>query len=360
MSGTLKILILEDNADDAGLTLRALKNSGLKFEHRLADNKVDYIVALQAFQPDVILSDHSLPSFTSEEALPISKDICRESAFILVTGTVSEEFAVKIIKAGADDYVLKSSLTRLPSAIVNAHAKKTAELENEQHLKKLTEVNKELKTFIYRASHDLRGPLSSMKGLINVAKIETEPLQMTKLIGLMDSSAEKLDKIVVDLIETLGIRDRNVKNEELNLENIVRELLAPYHTLVAKGSLRISVDSDFSSSFSSDAAILKMVLKRVIDNAVRYHNYAVPGSYISIRLKTDSDGALISVVDNGTGIKEELQEKVFDMFYRANNDSEGSGLGLYLARIGTEKLGGRISLKSVEHIGTTVDINIPS
>ncbi|MCW3104109.1 MAG: hybrid sensor histidine kinase/response regulator [Bacteroidetes bacterium] len=360
MSRTLKILILEDNSGDAGLTLRALRSSGLQFEHRVADNKVDYIVALQTFQPDVILSDHSLPSFTSEEALPIAKDICKTSAFILVTGTVSEEFAVKIIKAGADDYVLKSSLTRLPSAILNAHAKRKAEMENEEHMKKLTAVNKELQTFIYRASHDLRGPLSSMKGLINVARIETEPLQMAKLISLMDSSAEKLDKIVVDLIETLGIRDRSVKREEVDLEAIVTELLASYQAVIKKGNLRISVETEFSTGFFSDGAILKMVLKRVIDNALRFHNYAVPGSYISIRLKTDSDGAFISIADNGTGIKEELQEKVFDMFYRANNESEGSGLGLYLARIGTEKLGGRISLKSIEHIGTTVEITIPS
>jgi len=360
MSRPLKILILEDNSGDAGLTLRALKTSGLHFEHRVSDNKVDYIVALQTFQPDVILSDHSLPSFTSEEALPIAKDICKSSAFILVTGTVSEEFAVKIIKAGADDYVLKSSLTRLPSAILNAYAKRRAEMENEQHMKKLTAVNKELQTFIYRASHDLRGPLSSMKGLINVARIETEPLQMAKLISLMDTSAEKLDKIVVDLIETLGIRDRSVKREEVDLEAIVTELLAYYQSAIKKGNLRISVETDFSASLYSDGAILKMVLKRVIDNALRFHNYAVPGSYISIRLKTDSDGALISIADNGTGIKEELQEKVFDMFYRANSDSEGSGLGLYLARIGTEKLGGRISLKSIEHIGTTVEISIPA
>jgi signal transduction histidine kinase len=356
----LKILILEDNPGDAGLTLRALKTSGLKFEHRLTDNRTDYIVALQAFKPDVILSDHSLPSFTSEEALPLARAMCKRSAFILVTGTVSEEFAVKILKAGADDYVLKSSLTRLSSAIVNAHAKKSVELENEQHMKKLTEVNNELKTFIYRASHDLRGPLSSMKGLINVAKIETKPLEMTKLIGLMDTSAEKLDRIVVDLIETLGIRDRKIRQDEVDLESMVNELLNAYHQLISAGSLRISVEKDLASTFSSDGSILKMILKRVIDNAVRFHNYAVPGSYITIRLKTNAAGAVISVADNGTGIKEELQEKVFDMFYRANSDSAGSGLGLYLAKIGTEKLGGHIILKSVEHLGTTVEISIPS
>jgi signal transduction histidine kinase len=360
MAGLLKILILEDNPSDAELTLRVLKKSELRFEYRLADNKVGYIVALQEFRPDVILSDHSLPSFTSEEALPIAKDICKNSAFILVTGTVSEEFAVNILKAGADDYLLKSSLMRLPSAIINTYAKKKAERERELHMQKLTEVNKELKTFIYRASHDLRGPLSSMKGLINVAKVETIPEQMTKLISLMDISAEKLDKIVIDLIETLGIRDMNIRKQEIDLKLIMEELLLPYKPLVDKGAIRFFIEEHQHSAFATDRNILVMVLKRIINNAVKFHNYAIPGGYVTIKIVTDSDGAFISIADNGNGIKEELQEKVFEMFYRANSDSDGSGLGLYLAKIGTEKLGGNISLKSMERVGTTVQLQIPA
>jgi len=355
----LKIVILEDNPTDAGLTLRAIKKSDLSFEHRIVDNRLAYIEALENFQPDVILSDHSLPSFTSEEALPLARSICKKSAFILVTGTVSEEFAVNILKAGADDYILKSSLMRLPSAIINAHFKKKAEYEREQHLQKLTQVNKELQTFIYRASHDLRGPLSSMKGLINVAKIEHEPAQMTQLIKLMDSSAEKLDKIVIDLIETLGIRDMNVKKQDLDLKLLVEEILAPYKQKI-HNNIKFIIEDDSREKFASDKGILSMVLKRIIDNAVKYHNYAVPGGYISVKLRTDENGASISIADNGHGIKEELLDRVFDMFFRANNDSDGSGLGLYLAKVGTEKLGGNISLHSMHRIGTTVQLQLPS
>jgi signal transduction histidine kinase len=355
----LKILILEDNPDDAGLALRVLKKSETDFDYRMAENKADYISALNEFQPDVILSDHSLPGITSEEALPIAKEICPQSVFILVTGTVSEEFAVKILKSGADDYILKSSLMRLPSAIMNAYMKKTTEKENEQHLIKLVEVNKELKTFIYRASHDLRAPLSSMRGLINVAKIEQDTVQMSKLINLMDHSAEKLDKIVIDLVETLGIRDRTLKKETLKLEEIAKELLVPYSSLERNGIIRFKIDCNCLSPVASDKAILEMVLKRIIDNAVKFHNYSVPGAHVIIKLVTSSEGAEISISDNGIGIKEELQGNVFDMFYRANNDTEGSGLGLYLAKIGVEKLGGRIMLKSIERLGTTIQINLP-
>jgi signal transduction histidine kinase len=358
MSGSLKILVLEDNPADAGLTLRALKMSELKYEYRLADNQTDYIKALEEFRPDVILSDHSLPSFTSEEALPIAREICKGSVFILVTGTVSEEFAVNIIKAGADDYILKSSLTRLPSAIINAYLKKRAEIESAKNYQKLMEVNNELKTFIYRASHDLRGPLSSMKGLINMAKVDSDPIQLSKLIGLMDTSADKLDIIVVNLVETLGIREMTVDKQVVGFTELIEEIVSPYKLSIDKKP-RFCIEDESGNNLITDRAILKMILKRIIDNAVKYNNYAVPGAYVTIKSKISGQAIEISVIDNGYGIKENLIPKVFDMFFRANNDSGGSGLGLYLAKIGTEKLGGTISIKSTERIGTTLQIMLP-
>ncbi|MCW3082710.1 MAG: hybrid sensor histidine kinase/response regulator [Bacteroidetes bacterium] len=359
MTNKLKILILEDNYADADLTIRALKKSDLLFEHRLVENKVDFVVALQEFHPDVILSDHSLPSFTSSEALPIAREICGSSVFILVTGTVSEEFAVDILKAGADDYVLKSSLTRLPSAITNAFLKKRAEYERENNWKKLLEANHELKTFIYRASHDIRGPLSSMKGLINVAKLEKGD-DLNSLIKMMDVSAEKLDKILIDLIETVGVRDRLVDRKEIDFKELINEILTEYQNYPRFDALRISIDIDDSVPFYSDQIILSMLLKRIVDNAIKFHNYSSNGSYVNIRIAANEGGVNIFVVDNGSGIKEELTDRVFEMFYRANSESDGSGLGLYLVKIGVEKLRGTISLKSSEQMGTTVHVFLPS
>lgn len=351
--------MLEDNPFDAELTVRALKKSDFSFEHRLVENRADYVAALTEFRPDVILSDHSLPSFTSAEALPIAKELCSSSVFILVTGTVSEEFAVDILKAGADDYVLKSSLTRLPSAITNAFLKKRAEKEREINWQRLLEVNNELKTFIYRASHDIRGPLSSMKGLINVAKMEMGN-ELSKLMLMMDSSADKLDKILVDLIETVGIRDRKVQTEPIDFKPLVTEILDSYRPQKRFHLLRVSTEIDAAVSLRTDKEILSMVLRRIIDNAIKFHNYSSEGSFVNIRIARNENGVDIFVADNGNGIREELTDRVFEMFYRANSESDGSGLGLYLVKIGVEKLGGAIVLKSSEQTGTTVHVFIPN
>ncbi len=120
MSPALKILHLEDIPSDAEMVARAVKKGGITGEIFLADNKDDFIKALNDFSPDIILSDHSLPSFDSHEALKIVKEMNIEVPFILITATISEEYAVSIIKEGASDYILKDRLQRLPNAIAAA------------------------------------------------------------------------------------------------------------------------------------------------------------------------------------------------------------------------------------------------
>lgn len=129
---TIKILHLEDNPADAGLTERVLEKAGLIHQCRVVESEDQFINGLNEFQPDLILSDHSLPSFNSLEAFRIARQIIPDVPFILVTGSVSEEFAVACLKAGADDYILKRNLLRLPSSIEQVFTKRQiiAEKEN--------------------------------------------------------------------------------------------------------------------------------------------------------------------------------------------------------------------------------------
>src|SRR5687767_2272080 len=117
MEKELRILMLEDHEEDAGLVDRILQREKVPFTRIRVDTREDVIQALSTYKPDVILSDHSLPQFNSIEALKICQSKKIDIPFILVTGAVSEEFAVNCLKRGADDYILKSNLSRLPLAI---------------------------------------------------------------------------------------------------------------------------------------------------------------------------------------------------------------------------------------------------
>ena len=126
MSTTLKLLLLEDDPSDAELISNFLRRSGLLFGATFATDRTEFETAILCTPFDAILADNSLPQFNSLEALQLATEQSPMAAFILVTGTVSEEFAVNIIHKGADDYILKNNLTRLPSAINQAVEKRRA------------------------------------------------------------------------------------------------------------------------------------------------------------------------------------------------------------------------------------------
>lgn len=131
MNSELKILILEDNPADAVLVQLMLKRNGLQFTAVVAGDEYEFLTAINASSFDVVLADNALPQYSSLEALNIVREKSPHVAFILVTGTVSEEFAVNIIQLGADDYILKSNLIRLPAAINKAIERKRIQRENE-------------------------------------------------------------------------------------------------------------------------------------------------------------------------------------------------------------------------------------
>lgn len=141
METHLKILILEDSSDDLDLIERELKRGGIDFTMAVVKRKDEYAQALNIFKPDVILSDHSLPQFNSIEAMQLWKEFQKEQGllipFILVTGSVSEEFAVQSLRAGADDYILKDRLKRLPSSIKSALDRVKLEKERKRYLSEI-------------------------------------------------------------------------------------------------------------------------------------------------------------------------------------------------------------------------------
>lgn len=145
MNTSLRILMLEDNPDDADLIRRLLERSGLHFNAIVATDESEFLSILDKNGFDVVLADNAIPQYSSLEALKVIKEKNPYIAFILVTGTVSEEFAVRIIQQGADDYILKTNLTRLPSAIHKAVESKNTQREKQQAQNEMMDLNEQLR-----------------------------------------------------------------------------------------------------------------------------------------------------------------------------------------------------------------------
>src|SRR5882724_6204035 len=152
MTEPLKILILEDSRNDAELIQRLLRKEKLHCEFSVVMTREAYLLALDQFQPDLILSDNSLPQFSATDAMKIIHQSSLHIPFILVTGTVSEEFAANIIKAGATDYVLKDRMARLPAAIDAALKQKKNEEEKLETEKQLKQSEEKYRTLVEQAA----------------------------------------------------------------------------------------------------------------------------------------------------------------------------------------------------------------
>jgi len=174
MEKELKILLLEDNYSDAELLMKTLTRAEMKYDLHLVESKEQFVSELEGFNPDVIVSDHFLPGFNSIEALGIARQKNADIPFILVTESLSEEFAVDCIKAGIDDYILKSSLVRLPTSIKNIFAKTIARREKEA----MVALHEELKV----AYNEIEENNKNMTDSINYAKLIQEAMLPEKAV----------------------------------------------------------------------------------------------------------------------------------------------------------------------------------
>lgn len=372
MDRQLKILMLEDLPEDVGLIEYILRKEGIDFTSQYVDTKEEYVRALEVYQPDVILSDHALPQFNSVEALSICRKNALNIPFILVTGTVSEEFAVSCLKQGADDYVLKSNLVRLPSSIVNALRqrnielkRKKAELTLRKQNEELVKINKELDSFVYSVSHNLRAPLMSVLGLLRLAKIEVEKIPegtntMVSYFTMMEHSINKLDDTLKEILDYSRNARSEIKNERVDLTAIFSQGFERLQYHEGSENIRKVVEVRERSLFCSDPYRLAVVFNNLISNSIKYRDQRKEDQFVRIKAEVNAGEAIVEFSDNGIGIHKDFLPRIFDMFFRATDRSEGAGLGLYIVKETIEKLGGRIETFSELGTGTTFRIEIPN
>lgn len=220
----------------------------------------------------------------------------------------------------------------------------------------------ELNTFMYKATHDLRSPLASLTGLIKLAKDIAEQPVLKSYFDMIDTSINRMDKLLIDLFNIVNVTQGKLNISIVDFETMVDEIIDSLSNRPSFSKIifrkKIVMDTLF---FQTDSRLLYSVLQNIIDNAIKYKresNLVEP--IILITITITNHVARISVSDNGIGIPAELQNKVFDMFFRAASGTNGTGLGLYIVKSTVEKLGGDVRIKSEENHGTSVFITLPN
>lgn len=235
-------------------------------------------------------------------------------------------------------------------------ARKSLVLKNEE----LKKINSELDNFVYSISHDLRSPLLSVKGILNlVFKTSVLDEKASGLLRTAENSVNRLDETIQEILDYSRNSRLGISNEWIDFDKMVSDICTDLKYAAPKNFLFKKTISDDTSKVFADRSRLNTVLKNIIGNAVKYLRRDIDNPIVEIWSRMEDGQLLVTIKDNGEGIEAEHLPKVFDMFYRASKSSSGSGLGLYICREIIQKMNGQILLTSEGSKGAEVNIRIP-
>jgi signal transduction histidine kinase len=197
-------------------------------------------------------------------------------------------------------------------------------------------------------------------GLIDLVADETADVAVLSYLGLMNKSVVKLDTFIRDLADFSRNARQELQTTVIDWQGMVNESLENLQFM--EHADRVSHDIDLRSSppFHSDPVRIGIVLNNLISNAVKYQELSRENSYVRIEIENSEEEATIRIIDNGIGIPDKYQEKVFNLFFRASIQSYGSGMGMYIVKNAVEKLRGTIHLDSSEGVGSTFTVVLPN
>jgi len=224
---------------------------------------------------------------------------------------------------------------------------------------KLQEKNNELDAFVYKASHDLRGPLTSIIGVANIARSETDDQPALRYLDLISKSTKRLDLILSELLDVTRITKVQVTPEPMSLSPLVEEIFGSLHHLFPVDAVSLRLDIDLPGPVVYDKRLIISILQNLVVNAINYRQPDRADAFVQVRAYHEAERLYLEVADNGSGIPERIQPKIFEMFYRGNTQSKGSGLGLYIVKSAAEKLNGRVVFTSQEGEGSTFTVILP-
>ncbi|EMR02996.1 sensor histidine kinase [Cesiribacter andamanensis] len=231
--------------------------------------------------------------------------------------------------------------------------RKMAEIRSEK-------IHRELMTFMYKASHNLRGPVATLSGLINVAKMEVQDPITNQYIKLMGERANHLEFTLSELIAITKVKQEDLSLAAIDFQALIDDVLLSFERSIRDGGISVDVAIRTTTPFSTDEKLIRGILFYLIDNSIKFRNNQNPR--IRVAVDEQSNGVLMTVADNGPGIDPEIQDRIYDMYYRGHEKSQGSGLGLYIVASIVERLCGYITLDSSIHTnsGATFRIFLPN
>ncbi len=256
--------------------------------------------------------------------------------------------------------VMKDGKKYFQGVLFDVTEAKQYEEELQKQNEELKRMNGELDHFAYSVSHDLRAPLTSALGLLHLLRVEEDPVQQNQFMTLAEQSLHQLNNFIQEIMSLTRNSRTDLTLEEVNLNKMVDEVIASQQQNANHDRVKVCNHTKPNETLLTDRRRLRIVLNNLISNAIRYHRRSHERPYVQISARVEPQQTTLRVEDNGIGINQEHQDKVFNMFYRATNHVSGSGLGLHLVKETVQKLKGQVKLDSRVNQGSTFTVLLPS
>jgi signal transduction histidine kinase len=325
-----KILYVDDDVNN----LKSFKAQFRReFDVDIAPSAAEAMTLLEQNEYLIVLSDQRMPVKTGVDFFKEIKDIYPKPMRMLVTAYADIAAVIDAVNLGA--------VFRYLSKPWNGEEMKKALLEAIEVYKLNAESEVDTNYFLYKASHDIRGPLASVMGLVNLAIDDIDKKEeVLNYLEFMQDSLLKLDDTVGEILDVNAIGLRETSKEEIDFEVLLSDIFSGLAYLPDFKTVEFKQSINIQAPIQSDRNILKSILYNLISNAVKFHS-ANPVVEIDV-LSTDEE-VVIKVKDNGVGFSAEETNVIFKPFKRLGSEKPGSGLGLYILKIGAEKIGAKIS-----------------
>mgnify|MGYP003945526717 CR=1 FL=1 len=353
---TVRILYIDDEEHN----LHAFK-AGFRRQYEIytAISAVDGLKILENISVHVIIADQRMPGITGVEFFKSIVDKYPDPTRILLTGYTDIEALADAINEGhIYRYITKPwNELELHNSIKNAYDAHKGKIDLRNKIVELEKTNDELNRFIYSISHELRAPLVSVIGIVNLVKMEDLFNSTGEYWGLIETCSNKLDYYIQKTLQYYKNNKTASDQTAVNFSELVAELITLY--AYSDKETRFIVDIDQSTAFIGDAFRIEVILGNLISNAINYQKVNEPDKRVTIKVAINTDFAEILVQDNGIGILDEHLEQIFAQFFKGKNH-HGSGLGLFIVKEALTKIDGKISVSSNNIEGTTFKIMIPN
>jgi signal transduction histidine kinase len=237
-------------------------------------------------------------------------------------------------------------------------------LKSEQTLQsrndELAKVNHQMEKFLYSASHDLRSPLTTILGLVNLIRMENCNPTILDYIFKVEESTHKLDRIIRDIMSFSRATSQRAKCEKICLEDLVWKSINDYRTEPIFQNIHFDVKATGTYPFFSDQARIEIILDNIVRNCFHFYDVNKSISFIKVNIGIETEQAQVEFIDNGIGIGQQHLDHIFNMFYKASHLARGAGLELFIVKETLEKLHGTIHFESEIGFGTVIRICIPN